>query len=160
MILTDVIPEPWRLASRVVVVGLLAATFYVLGRSDGAAHVQARWNAEKADQAERVASAERVAHERDILNNERLRKAESDAETRQNHNRQLAADLDAAQQRLRIALNTVRGTIPSQPDSAVDRTAHAALAVFGECADEVGRLAEAADGHASDVRTLTEAWPK
>jgi hypothetical protein len=32
--------------------------------------------------------------------------------------------------------------------------------VFGECIQTTGELAEKADGHALDARTLREAWPK
>jgi uncharacterized protein YdbL (DUF1318 family) len=32
--------------------------------------------------------------------------------------------------------------------------------VFGECVAEVERLAQAADGHALDTRTLIQAWPR
>lgn len=156
----NLIPDPWRLAARVFMVFIVLLGAYAAGRSDGAARVEARWEADKALQAEKVARAERVAREREFLNNERIRKAESDAETRQNQSRLLAADLDTTQQRLRVALNTIRRGLPGQSGAANGDTADAALAVFGECAAEVGRLAEAADGHASDVRTLTEAWPK
>ncbi len=41
MNLPRLIPEPWRLASRVLAVGLLLFAVYLFGRHDGAAHVQA-----------------------------------------------------------------------------------------------------------------------
>ena len=81
------IPDPWRLASRVLAVGLLLFAVYLFGRHDGAAHVQAQWQADKAAQAGRQAQAEKLMRERENLMNERLRKAESNAETRQKENR-------------------------------------------------------------------------
>lgn len=75
----------------------------------------------------------------------------------------LAADFDTVRRSnlgLRNAVASLRASLPAAPAEAVRETADTALAVFGECADEVGRLAQAADGHAADVQTLSEAWPR
>lgn len=160
MILPTLIPEPWRLASRLMAVGLLLLAVYLFGRHDGAAHVQVKWEAEKAAQAGRVAQAERLAREREILSNERVRKAESNAETLQNQNRLLAADAAAAAGRLRNELDAARGRLSAATADACRSTASAALELLGTCADEYRSVAAAADGHAADVKTMTEAWPR
>lgn len=154
------IPEPWRLASRLLAVGLLLFAVYVFGRHDGAAHVEARWQADKAAQAGRLAQAERLMRERENLMNERVRKAESDAETRQNENRRLAADAAATADRLRHDLATARGRLSAATAEACRATAGTALELLGTCAEEYRDVAAAADGHAADVQTLTEAWPQ
>lgn len=69
--------------------------------------------------------------------------------------------------RLRDELAGLRGDLAEVPDrirsasrEAVDQYAAAATVVFGECAARYSELAGAATGHASDVQTLMEAWPK
>lgn len=155
-----IIPEPWRLASRLLAVGLLLFAVYVFGRHDGAAHVEARWQADKAAQAGRLAQAERLMRERENLMNERVRKAESDAETRHNENRRLAADAAATADRLRHDLAAARGRLSAATAEACRATASTALELLGTCADAYRDVAAAADGHAADVQTLTEAWPQ
>lgn len=54
----------------------------------------------------------------------------------------------------------LRGHLATDPVEACRSTAAAALAVFGECTAQLGAVAEAADGHASDVETLSDAWPE
>ena len=69
--------------------------------------------------------------------------------------------------RLRAELDGLRGDLADVPDrirnasrEAVDQYAAAATVVFGECAARYSELAGAATGHASDVQTLMDAWPK
>ena len=88
------------------------------------------------------------------------KKADHEAEERY---RKLAADFDAVRRAnlgLRHTVADLRGKLPAASADAVRATAAAALVVFGECADEVERLAQAADGHAADARALSDAWPK
>ena len=160
MTLPHLIPDPWRLASRVLAVVLLLFAVYLFGRHDGAAHVQAKWEADKAAQAGRVAQAERLMRDREILMNERLRKAESHAEMRQKDNARLAADAAATADRLRHDLAAARGRLSAATAEACRATASTALELLGTCADDYRDMAAAADGHAADVQTLTEAWPQ
>ena len=69
--------------------------------------------------------------------------------------------------RLRAELDGLRGDLANVPDrirnasrEAVDQYAATATVVFGECAARYSELAVSATGHASDVRTLMDAWPK
>ena len=68
---------------------------------------------------------------------------------------------------LRAELDGLRGDLADVPDrirnasrEAVDQYAAAATVVFGECAARYSELAISATGHASDVQTLMDAWPK
>ena len=64
-------------------------------------------------------------------------------------------ELDRLRRQLASANDLSTATCPSTRDYA------ATLAtVFGECATRIGELAEKADGHAVDSRTLEKAWPK
>ena len=69
--------------------------------------------------------------------------------------------------RLRTELDGLRGDLADVPDrirnatrEAVDQYATAATAVFEHCARRYSDMAQAAAGHASDVQTLMDAWPR
>jgi len=91
---------------------------------------------EKADEAQRNAEARAAVHKR---------AADSAL-------RELAG--------LRTDLASVPGRIQLASREAVNQYAATATAVFEQCTARYQRLAEAADGHASDVQTLTEGWPR
>lgn len=69
--------------------------------------------------------------------------------------------------RLRGELDGLRGDLASAPEritsatrEAVDQYATAATVVFDQCSRRYSEVAQAATGHASDVKTLMEAWLK
>lgn len=160
MNLPTIIPEPYRLLSRVLVVALVLLALYATGRHHGAEHVRGQWAQERAGQAAAALAAEQAARQRVILMNERIRKAESNAEMRQNENIRLAGDAAATAGRLRNELSAARGRLSAATAAACRETAGAALELLGTCADEYRAVAAAADGHASDVKTLSDAWPE
>jgi len=90
--------------------------------------------------------------------------AQHEANLRQIENRRAADAARTADERLRLALDTIRTTsprhLPGDPAAAGPDPAAALTALLGECSAKYGDLAEKADGHASDARTLTEAWPR
>ena len=61
---------------------------------------------------------------------------------------------------LRDTLTELRERVSTSSLDACRATADTLAAVLGQCQARVGELAEQADGHASDVQTLTEAWPQ
>ena len=61
--------------------------------------------------------------------------------------------------RLRDAIYAFRAKLPNASAATVAVAADTAAELLGACADEYRGVAEAADGHAADVRALTEAWP-
>lgn len=66
----------------------------------------------------------------------------------------------AAGRRLRDDLTTLRTRLPNAIPSAVLATADTLAGVLDQCQSDYRALAEVCDGHASDVQTLMEAWPK
>ena len=71
----------------------------------------------------------------------------------------------AAVDRNGAGLIGLRNTAASVRASAITPDASAAYAdtvseLFGRCSSELVRVAGSADGHASDVKTLMDAWPK
>ena len=74
----------------------------------------------------------------------------------------LRSDLDSARtelDRLRTALADSAGKDGAAPTSCPDRAATVSK-LFLECSEQLTTLAGKADRHASDLRTLTDAWPK
>lgn len=66
----------------------------------------------------------------------------------------------AAGRRLRDDLTTLRTRLPNAIPSAVLATADTLAGVLDQCQSDYRALAEVCDGHAGDVQTLMEAWPK
>ena len=66
----------------------------------------------------------------------------------------------AGARRLRDDIATLRTRLPNAVPSACIATADALAGLFDQCQQEYRAMAEIADGHASDVQTLMEAWPK
>ena len=72
----------------------------------------------------------------------------------------LAAAVGKSSDSLRHTADTIRLGLPNATVQAARTAADAFAAVFSECQGRYGELAAKADGHASDVRTLEEAWPQ
>lgn len=71
-----------------------------------------------------------------------------------------AAGSSTAVAGLRGDLAALRRGLPGASADASRQAADALAAVFGDCAGKYRDLAAIADHHASDVKTLTDAWPK
>ena len=59
-----------------------------------------------------------------------------------------------------VDIATLRTRLPNAIPSACLATADALAGLLDQCQQEYRGMAEVADGHASDVQTLMEAWPK
>ena len=81
--------------------------------------------------------------------------AEREASLRVERDRALAGA-----RRLRDDLTTLRARLPNAIPSACIATADALAGLLDQCQQEYRVMGEIADGHASDVQTLMEAWPK
>lgn len=76
---------------------------------------------------------------------------------------QAKADADAATAvagSLQHDLDQFKRDLPTLTRAAVDKYAVALDDVFGQCSSRLTDLASKAQGHAGDVRTLSDAWPK
>ena len=72
----------------------------------------------------------------------------------------LAAAVGKSSDSLRNTANAIRLGLPHATVQAARTAADAFAAVFTDCQGRYADVAAKADGHASDVRTLEEAWPK
>lgn len=90
----------------------------------------------------------------------KLEEARNDATKREQDLASAAAASAAAAGQLRGTVAHLRQQLAGATTKACRTTADAALAVFDSCAERYREVAAAADGHASDVKTLTAAWPE
>ena len=114
----------------------------------------------KTAQAEAVNTATREARAQESKRFQGVQDAQAAAQTRAVAARR---DADAARtelDRLRNSVAAARGGVPGESAAACAQRADAAGDVLGQCAAAYSDLAAIADRHASDARTLSEAWPK
>jgi len=114
----------------------------------------------KAAQQEAVATATREARAQESKRFQGVQDAETAAKTRAVAARR---DADAARgelDRLRDTIRATAGGVPGESTAACTQRADAAADVLAQCGAAYQDLAAIADRHASDARTLIEAWPK
>jgi hypothetical protein len=88
-----------------------------------------------------------------------LQKAQNDAQQREKENHTLALRNASLLNQLRDSTSRIDQRVP---DASIDalRVATTTLnRLFTECREEYAAMGQAASGHSSDVRTLSEAWP-
>lgn len=148
------------LALRIIGAGLAVAAV-LIGWSMLTGHYEQigyqRAVAEYADKARAAEVASRL-REQQLIN--QTRKAEHDAAAREKSLRTEFAAVQRSNLGLRNTVANLRATVSAADLATCRATVDASLAVFGDCAARLGELAQAADGHANDVQTLSEAWPK
>ena len=142
----------------VYVKGLVVLAAFVAGAVVNGWRVESHYQSQiSAIEAER--QAERNEAERKTrLISDQYTEALNNARTRENEIRLAADGARSELDRLRITIKKRSAAVAASPASAVDYSI-ASADVFGECAAELTALAVKADGHASDLRTMIEAWP-
>jgi hypothetical protein len=98
-----------------------------------------------------------------MLESARMQKLKDDALDEANKiaqkNAQAAASARSELERLRRELAN-RATVANATCASTRDYASTLAVIFGECATRIGEMAEAADGHALDSRTLQQSWPR
>ena len=107
---------------------------------------------------ERTAS-ETAARAAEKVNNTKYQEALNAARTREVLLRTEIDSLRRASDELREQNTYAARQLASAPPAAILEYAAAVGAVFDDCRAKYASVAAAADGHASDVRTLIDAWP-
>lgn len=103
--------------------------------------------------------AEKYARATEQRLNKQLEEAQNAATARDKTISASVASAASTSASLRGTLNDLRNGLPDATAAAARATAVALTGVFGDCQDRYRWMAEKADRHASDVRTLKEAWP-
>ena len=114
----------------------------------------------KSDQLEAVNDAVREARATESRRFTNVQEAVNAAQTRAQTARRDADRARSELDRLRDTTRATRGGVPGESAAACAQRADAAGDVLGQCAAAYSELAAIADRHASDARTLIEAWPK
>jgi len=104
---------------------------------------------------------ERATREIETNRQQKVTHAQQQAADRASVARRDADSARAELDRLRDDITTARtDAVPGSACASSDRRAAAAAELLAECSAAYQGLARAADGHAGDVRTLMQAWPK
>lgn len=108
----------------------------------------------------KLLAAKEVADKREQELSAQVQEAQANGLKREETIRTLAAAVGKSSDSLRNTANAIRLGLPHTTVEAARTAADAFAAVFTECQQRYVDVARAADGHASDVRTLEEAWPQ
>ena len=141
-------------------VAIFIAGAFVTGVFTGRDQVQDQWDAARAVQVQAAYAAERSARSKEQSLMTQLAEAQNAATERETKIRADYATAHAAALGLRDTLAAARQRLPADPATTGGQAAATGLDLLGECSATVEQLAAAADAHASDVKTLTDAWPK
>lgn len=108
----------------------------------------------------KLLEAKEAADKREQELSAQVQEAQANGLKREETIKALAAAVGKSSDSLRNTANAIRLGLPLATVEAARTAADAFAAVFTDCQGRYGELAAKADGHASDVRTLEEAWPK
>lgn len=108
----------------------------------------------------KLLAAKEAADKREQELSAQVQEAQANGLKREETIKALAAAVGKSSDSLRNTANAIRLGLPLATVEAARTAADAFAAVFTDCQGRYGALAERADGHANDVRTLEEAWPK
>lgn len=104
--------------------------------------------------------ATKAAREKETALTKQLQEAQNAAQIREQAIKSMSAAVNAASVSLRDTLNNISRGVPTATIAALRQSTTALSAVLVECQDNYRGMAEKADRHASDVKTLSDAWPK
>ena len=108
----------------------------------------------------KLLAAKEAADRREQELTTQVQEAQANGLKREETIKALAAAVGKSSDSLRNTANAIRLGLPHATVEAARTAADAFATVFTECQGRYGELAAKADGHASDVRTLEEAWPQ
>jgi len=148
-------PKLWIAVVLAVVLAFTHFTTYRAGR----AAVRSQWDAQKLVDAETTRKALEANRAIEAERQKQAQEAIDESKKRETALRADAAASRGALERLRNAVRAASSGVPSDPTNAVSGPATASE-LLAQCAAEYQRVGELADQHASDVKTLTDAWPR
>jgi hypothetical protein len=139
---------------------LLLLMFFAVGWYLGGNWTQSNWDRAKLAQIEVDAAANARYRAMESSLNQKIIEAQN-AATLRNKSLQVAAARSAATANsLRDDIAAIQRSLPDLAADAVRERADAVAAVLADCTDRYAGMAATADRHASDVKTLIDAWPK
>lgn len=148
-------PRLWLAVVLAAVLGFTHFTVYRAGR----AAVRIQWDSQKVADAE---AARKAIEANRAIEEKRQKQAQEAIDESKKREAVLRADAVGARgalERLRNAVRIASSPVPGSTSNAISGAATAGQLLL-ECGAEAQRLAEAADRHASDVKTLMDAWAR
>ena len=124
-----------------------------------AAEQQEGYDRAVAEYTARQVIAEQSARKVEQELRKQLEDARNAATERENTIRASAAAAGAASASLRDTLASIRNGVPGATAASLANSVVALATVFEQCQGRYRGMAEIADRHASDVKTLIDAWP-
>ena len=150
--------DPYRRIIQVVVIcAAVAAAGYAWWRFLDYEQ-QIGWDRRDAIAVQDTLTAKNASDEELRRANHRVNESVLQGEKRARELQKTVAANVAVAGRLRDTIEAMRPGKFSIPDAAANQRINALANVFGECTDRLIEMAEHADGHASDTRTLIDAW--
>lgn len=153
--------NPYVLLGGLLALIAAAGGGYWKGSTDGANSVQIKWSAQVV--ADQKAALDATNENQRIANrwSANVIGAINEGKKREQLLADAAAGASAERQRLLDAIRITTGrSVSRDPGKASPEPANPIADVLRSCTAEVQELARAADGHASDVQTLSESWPR
>ena len=108
----------------------------------------------------KLLAAKEAADRREQELTTQVQEAQANGLKREETIKALAAAVGKSSDSLRNTANAIRLGLPHATVEAARTAADAFATVFTDCQRRYVEVARASDGHASDVRTLEEAWPQ
>ena len=105
-------------------------------------------------------AAKDVALEKERFWRQEVENARINAQSREARLKRDVANAQSAVVGLRNDLSALRSRLATSTEDACINTAAAIGDLLGQCSEAYQSMAEVADGHVNDIRTLTESWPK
>lgn len=152
--------SPYKLLIEIAVIGALALgavwgvhEFLEHERDIGRAEVQALWDKQVAadKEAARIKTAELAAQ---------AEEAKKNGANREQTIRTLAGASSAANLGLRDVLASTTASVPNATIETLGKSVTTLSSILADCSGRYQDVAEKADRHANDAKTLDEAWPK
>jgi hypothetical protein len=151
--------SPYKLLIEIAVIGSLAAGA-VYGVHQFLEHERDIGRQEvRAEYATKLAEAKEAARKREAELTTQRDEAVSHANERDQTIRTVAAGGAAASLGLRDILSGIRNGVPSATVEALRQSTATLATVLADCQTRYRGLAEIADRHASDSKTMSDAWP-
>ena len=105
-------------------------------------------------------AAKRAEMDKENFWRQEMENARINAQSREARLRRDVANAQSAVVGLRNDLGTLRARLATSTEASCIATADSIGSLFVKCAEDYRAMAEVADRHANDTKTLIEAWPK
>lgn len=151
---------PYKLLIEIIVIGAIFAAISLAIHNFLNHEREIGRNEIRGEYAQKLAEAQAQAHQKELALTAQLNEAVKNGQEREQTLRAAATAAGNASLSLRDTLNSIRNGVPSATLDALRANTTTLAAVLTDCQGKYRDVAESADRHANDTKTLMEAWPK